>query len=111
MLALWHGMEDEVRAAAEDHRRRCRPRPCPARLARRVPEKGKAMSYMKRFAEEVSISMGLGGEINDEVLAEAQRRLDGMSRDESQSAEAERLDRLTSSELGEEECLRQTGDL
>ena len=34
------------------------------------------MSAMKRYAEEVSVDMGFGGEINDEVLAEAQRRLD-----------------------------------
>jgi hypothetical protein len=30
---------------------------------------------MKRFAEEVSIAMGLDGEITDEVMAEADRRL------------------------------------
>ena len=34
------------------------------------------MGAIKRFAEEVSVDMGLGGEINEEVLAEAQRRLD-----------------------------------
>lgn len=34
------------------------------------------MSAMKRYAEQVSVEMGFGGEINDEVLAEAQRRLD-----------------------------------
>lgn len=34
------------------------------------------MSAMKRYAEEVSVEMGFGGEINDEVLEEAQRRLD-----------------------------------
>lgn len=33
------------------------------------------MSCMKAFAEEVSVSMGLGGEITPEVLAEADRRL------------------------------------
>lgn len=31
---------------------------------------------MKRYAENVSVDMGFEGEINDEVLAEAQRRLD-----------------------------------
>lgn len=34
------------------------------------------MSAMKEFAEDVSIEMGFGGEINDAVLSEAQRRLD-----------------------------------
>ena len=34
------------------------------------------MGYMKAYAEEVSVSMGLDGEITDEVLEEAQRRLD-----------------------------------
>jgi len=63
------------------------------------------MSYMKRYAEEVSVSMGFGGEINDEVLAEAQRRLD------AGQVESERLARLTAGEHGAEECLRQTGDL
>ncbi len=33
------------------------------------------MSMMKRFAEKVSEAMGLCGEINDEVLAEADRLL------------------------------------
>ncbi len=33
------------------------------------------MSAMKRFAEDVSVEMGFEGEINDEVLIEAQRRL------------------------------------
>jgi hypothetical protein len=33
------------------------------------------MSRMKYYAEEVSIDMGLGGELTDEVLAEAGRRL------------------------------------
>jgi len=37
------------------------------------------MSAMKRFAEDVSVDMGYGGEINDEVLDEAQRRLDATS--------------------------------
>ena len=34
------------------------------------------MSYMKRYAMDVSIDMGLGGEITEEVLIEAQRRMD-----------------------------------
>ncbi len=34
------------------------------------------MGAMKRFAEEVSVDMGLEGEITDEVLAESQCRLD-----------------------------------
>jgi hypothetical protein len=34
------------------------------------------MSYMKRFAEQVSEEMGLDGEITDAVLVEAQKRLD-----------------------------------
>jgi hypothetical protein len=33
------------------------------------------MSRMKHYAEQVSIDMGLGGELTDEVLAEADRRL------------------------------------
>lgn len=33
------------------------------------------MSAMKRFAENVSVEMGFDGELNDEVLAEADRRL------------------------------------
>lgn len=34
------------------------------------------MSYMKRYAEAVSVEMGHCGELNSEVLTEAQRRLD-----------------------------------
>lgn len=34
------------------------------------------MGAMKRYAESVSEEMNFGGEINFEVLAEAQRRLD-----------------------------------
>lgn len=33
------------------------------------------MSYMKRFAEDVSKDMGCGGELTDDVMAEANRRL------------------------------------
>ena len=33
------------------------------------------MGAMKRLAEDVSVDMGLGGEISEEVLEEAQRRL------------------------------------
>jgi len=33
------------------------------------------MSKMKRYAEQVSVEMGYDGEINNEVLAEAQKRL------------------------------------
>jgi len=42
------------------------------------------MGAMKRYAESVSEDMGLDGEVNDDVLLEAQRRLD--------EAEARRLD-------------------
>ena len=34
------------------------------------------MGAMKRFAEDVSVDMGYGGEINDHVLKEAQERLE-----------------------------------
>lgn len=34
------------------------------------------MSKMKAFAEQVSIQMGYGGELNNEVLRAAQRRLE-----------------------------------
>lgn len=34
------------------------------------------MGMMKRYAEDVSVDMGLEGEITDGVLEEAQRRLD-----------------------------------
>lgn len=34
------------------------------------------MGAMKRYAETVSVDLGFDGEINDEVMAEAQRRLD-----------------------------------
>ena len=34
------------------------------------------MGAMKRYAESVSEEMGFNGEINDEVIEEAQRRLD-----------------------------------
>ena len=34
------------------------------------------MSYMKQYAEEVSCELGYQGELNDEVLAEAQARID-----------------------------------
>jgi len=39
------------------------------------------MSAIKRFAEEVSVSMGLGGEITEEVLEEAERRMRKLSKD------------------------------
>ena len=35
------------------------------------------MAMMKRYAEEVSVELGFGGELNDQVLQEAQRRIDG----------------------------------
>jgi hypothetical protein len=38
-------------------------------------EETRDMSRMKHYAEQVSIDMGLGGELTDEVLAEADRRL------------------------------------
>lgn len=43
----------------------------PKRIAKRV-----VGSAMKRMLEDISVEMGLGGEINDEVMAEGQRRLD-----------------------------------
>ena len=39
------------------------------------------MSMMKRWLEEISVDMGYGGEINDEVMAEGQRRLDETGED------------------------------
>ena len=59
------------------------------------------MSQMKRFAEQVSIEMGFNGELNDEVLEEAQRRL--QSNDSALAHQAV-------SEYGEEQCLKQAGD-
>lgn len=66
---------------------------------------------MKRFVEEVSVDMGLGGEISDEVLAEAQRRLARPPEERVLSAAKElaaglreaagRLDRLESLAEGE----------
>lgn len=38
------------------------------------------MSLIKRWLEEVSDDMGHGGEINDEVLAEGNRRMAHMGR-------------------------------
>jgi nicotinamidase/pyrazinamidase len=40
-----------------------------------LSDKGKIMSMMKRFAEDVSVEMGYDGELNEKVLAEGQRRL------------------------------------
>ncbi len=37
------------------------------------------MSYMKQFAMEVSEDMGMGGQLTDVVLREAQDRLDGIN--------------------------------
>ena len=39
-------------------------------------ERIKLMGAMKRYAEDVSVDMGFDGVINDEVMVEAQRRLD-----------------------------------
>jgi len=38
-------------------------------------KEGDTMSCMKRYAENVSVEMGCGGELTDEVLSEADRRL------------------------------------
>jgi len=38
------------------------------------------MSRIKRYAEEVSVDMGLDGEITDAVLDEAQLRLDAAAK-------------------------------
>jgi len=46
------------------------------------------MSYMKRFAEQVSVDMGLDGEITDEVLTEAQKRLKGTNMSDKVYVEA-----------------------
>jgi len=43
----------------------------PKRIAKRI-----IAGAMKRWLEEVSVDMGLDGEITDEVIAESQRRLD-----------------------------------
>jgi len=46
------------------------------------------MGALKRFAENVSVDMGYDGEIDDEVLAEAERRLQEWNSDnESVSSE------------------------
>jgi len=37
------------------------------------------MGAMKRFAEDVSVEMGFGGELNDLVLTEAHRQLEAVS--------------------------------
>lgn len=76
------------------------------RIAKRI-----AAGAMKRFVEDVSVDMGLGGEINDEVLAEAQHRLDQPPEERVVSAAKElatglreaagRLDRLESLAQGE----------
>ncbi len=47
------------------------------------------MGAMKRYAETVSTDMGFEGEINDEVMAEAQRRLDEAEVRREQSNEDE----------------------
>jgi hypothetical protein len=60
------------------------------------------MSAMKRFAEQVSVELGFDGEINEEVLAEAQRRLDQRRPPKWD----ENLARRAASEYGEEQCLR-----
>ncbi len=44
------------------------------RIAKRI-----AAGAMKRWLEEVSVEMGLDGEINEDVMAEGQRRLDSRS--------------------------------
>jgi len=45
------------------------------------------MGAMKRYAEEISVEMNFGGEINSEVLAEAQRRLDEAEVDNEETEE------------------------
>lgn len=41
------------------------------------------MGAMKRFAENVSDEMGFGGFINEEVMLEAQRRLEQIETEQS----------------------------
>jgi len=45
--------------------------PTAKRIAKRI-----VAGAMKRMLEDISVEMGYGGEINDEVMAEGQRRMD-----------------------------------
>lgn len=45
------------------------------------------MSHMKRWLEQISIEIGEGGEINDKVLAESQRRLNQGTEERDPDAE------------------------
>lgn len=56
------------------------------------------MSFMKRFAEQVSIDMGYDGEINSHVLEEAQRRLE------------ERINEHETNQSRDQEDLQRDGD-
>ena len=38
------------------------------------------MGAMKRYAEQISMEMGFGGEINGAVLREGQKRLDALKK-------------------------------
>jgi hypothetical protein len=72
------------------------------------------MSRMKNFAMKVSEEMGFGGDLTDEVLVEAQRRLDagaGPPHWQPSKETQEFLSRQTAAEHSEEQCLRQTGEL
>lgn len=42
------------------------------------------MGLMKRYAEQISVELGFDGELNDEVLKEAQRRIDQQQTGETQ---------------------------
>jgi len=62
------------------------------------------MSEMKRFAEDVSVSMGLGGELTDEVLMEAQRRLDHARRGLRRNGKTESATMLLEHQLNADVC-------
>lgn len=59
------------------------------------------MGAMKRYAEQVSVELGYGGEINGVVRREAQRRLDKLAADPKWD---ENLARQAESEYNEEQC-------
>lgn len=71
------------------------------------------MGAMKRYAEQVSVELGYDGELNDEVLQEAQRRLDKLE-GELRAIDPkwdENLARQAESEYKEEQCQRQRDSL
>jgi len=50
---------------------------------------------MKRWLEEISVQMGYGGEINDAVMAEGQRQMEGTDDGRSSNQTSNRTESAT----------------